>query len=219
MVIIQGNPVPANNKIISHLDSIFDFDNPNTLWSIGNHDNTSKALFREVTGKNKFHSFFRDNITFITLDTQDSLSNIVGEQKEFLFTVIDTLKATKHLILLTHKLIFMDQHPIMDSMINSICNAGKGSCFYCLNKNNFYHEILPKLIELRNKSIEVICIGGDLGFKTSEFQYIDENGIIFLGNGIGFNKNDNKVLIFTKNNKNPKLNYEFVSIDSLLINQ
>ena len=203
----------SKSETTAHRDSIFDFKNPNTLWSIGNHDKTSDKKFYKTTLKKKYHAYQRDDVTFITLDSQDSLSSIVGKQKEFLFAVLDTV-TTASVLVMTHKLIFMNDHPVLDSQISKVCNANKGDCFHCHNPNNFYDDIYPKLVALRNKNIQVLWVGGDLGYKTSEFEYVDENGIVFLGNGLWFKKDWNRVLFFSKKDKTP-LHYNFVHVDSL----
>ncbi len=203
--------------ILPHLDSIFDFKNPNTIWSIGNHDNVSDKRFYEATLRNKYHVYQKDDVTFITLNSQDSLSSIVGKQKEFLFSVLDTIQ-TRSVLLMTHKLIFMNDHPVLDEKISKVCNANKGDCFHCHNANNFYTTVYPKLLEVKNRGIQVLWVGGDLGYKTSEFEYIDDQGIVFLGNGFWFKKDWNKVLLFSKV-KDAALEYKFVHVDSLLQEQ
>lgn len=202
-----------NREAVAHRDSIFNFKSPTTLWSVGNHDKTSSTMFYKTTLKNKYHAYQRDDVTFITLDSQDSLSSIVGKQKEFLFNVLDTV-TTSSVLIMTHKLIFMNGHEVLDSQISKVCNANKGHCYYCHNPNNFYDEIYPRLIELRERGVQVVWVGGDLGYKTSEFEYVDINGVVFLGNGLWFKKDGNKVLLFSKKNKAP-LSYAFVHLDSL----
>lgn len=207
----------SGKTITPHLDSIFDFKSPTTLWSVGNHDTTSDKKFYTTTLKKKFHAYQKDDVTFITLNSQDSLSSIVGEQKDFLFSVLDTIQ-TRSVLLLSHKLIFMNDHPTLDARIAKVCNANKGECYYCHNPNNFYQEVYPKLLEVKNRGIQVLWVGGDLGYKTSEFEYVDDHGIVFLGNGFWFPKDWNKVLLFSKV-KEEELRYTFVHIDSLLRDQ
>ncbi|MEP0264853.1 hypothetical protein [Dokdonia sp.] len=207
----------SGKTITPHLDSIFDFKNPNTLWSVGNHDNTSDKKFYATTLREKYHAYQRDDVTFITLNSQDSLSSIVGKQKDFLFSVLDTLQ-TSSVLLMSHKLIFMNDHPVLDARIPKVCNANKGDCYHCHNPNNFQKEVYPKLLELKNRGVQVTWVGGDLGYKTSEFEYVDDQGIIFLGNGLWYPKDWNKVLLFSKRKDKP-LDYEFVHIDTLLANQ
>ena len=115
----------SGKTITPHLDGIFDFKSPTTLWSVGNHDTTSDERFYNTTGKKKHHAYQKDDVTFITLNSQDSLSSIVGKQKLFLFSVLDTIQ-TRSVLLMSHKLIFMNDHPVLDAMIPKVCNANKG---------------------------------------------------------------------------------------------
>ena len=64
----------------------------------------------------------------------------------------------------------------------------------------------------------MLWVGGDLGYKTSEFEYVDDQGIVFLGNGLWYPKDWNKVLLFSKE-KESELTYTFVPVDSLLSHQ
>ena len=213
--LLGGDLAPISFKdenIQNHLDSILDLKNKNTLWSIGNHDNTSNKRFRKFTNKNKYGIYQSQDVSFIVLNSQDSLGSIVGRQKEFFFNALDTL-SSKKIIFMSHKLIFMDQHPQMDGLINVVCNGRKGSCNYCHNSNNFMSEIYPRLKELRQDGKEILWIGGDLGKKVTKFEYVDDSGIIFLGNGVWYKKKNNAVLLL-RNSK--KLTYNFVDIDTLL---
>ena len=204
----------ANTEIIQHLDSVFDLKAETTLWSIGNHDKTSDARFIKTTLKNKTHAYRAHDVTFITLDSQDSLSSIVGAQKEFLLNTLDTL-TTSSVLLMTHKLIFMNGHPKMDSDIETVCNGRRGDCYHCHNPNNFQTEIVPALKTLVAQGKQVIVVGGDLGYQTASYQYKDPNGITYLGNGVWFPKEGNAVLEFSKSPQ-AELQYRFRSIDSVL---
>lgn len=207
----------SNTTIIQHLDSIFDYKSPRTLWSIGNHDKTSDARFLKTTLKNKFHVHEAHDVTFITLDSQDSLSSIVNKQKDFLLATLDSIK-TSTVLIMTHKLIFMNGHPDMDADIETVCNGRRGDCFHCHNPNNFHRDIAPKLKELQASGIQVIVVGGDLGYKQSSYEYVDPSGIVYLGNGMWYPKEWNSALIFSKAQRQP-ITYSFVGIDSLLNRQ
>jgi hypothetical protein len=215
MILLGGDlgNITFKDSLIFHLDSVLDLKNENTLWSIGNHDDTTNENFNIHTGKNKYDYFTDSNATIITLDSQDSLSNIIGKQKKFLFDILDTIQ-TKNIIILSHKLIFMDKHPVMDSLINKICNGKKGDCFYCHNPNNFQSEIYPKLLKAKRSGKNIYWIGGDLGVKTSSFEFVDNQNIVFLGNGLWFSNQKNSVLIFSSFESN--LKYKFVDLDSLI---
>jgi hypothetical protein len=202
-----------DEEIISHLDSVFSIGSSQTLWSIGNHDRAKDAAFTNYTNKPKFGVYQYGDLSFVVLDSQDSLSSIVGAQKEFLFQALDTI-SSKKLIFLTHKLIFMDQHPVMDKYINEVCNGKKGDCYYCHNPNNFQKEIYPRLKQLRKEGKQVMWIGGDLGKKTSKYQFVSEEGIVFLGNGMDPDREKNYVLEIENQDW---LKFRFVDIDSLIL--
>jgi hypothetical protein len=205
-----------NEKAISHVDSIFNLGNPNTLWSLGNHDYKNLVRVKEYTKRAPYYSYNKNGITFIVLDTQDSLSNIVGEQKKFFNSVIDTIQQSSHLIVLHHKLIWMYGNSQLEPRINKEANGNLGDCFYCTNPNNFYSDIYPKLLKIKQKGIEVICLGGDIGFKTKEFDYTTPEGIHFLASGIehGDNKT-NKALLFKHNVLTKHLEWEFIPLTNL----
>ena len=75
----------ADAKIINHLDTVFDIKSKTTLLSLGNHENTSDSIFYKHTKKKKYGLYQDQDVSFIVLNSQDSLSSIVGNQKQFLF--------------------------------------------------------------------------------------------------------------------------------------
>jgi len=204
-----------DKETISHVDSIFNLNNPNTLFALGNHDYSDLNLLKEYTNREKYYSVHTNEITFIILDTQDSLSNIIGAQKELFDNVIDTIRESTHLIILHHKLIWMYGSPILEPRISSVSNGDSGDCFYCINPNNFYHEIYPGLVKVKNRGISVLCIGGDIGVRTKEFEYITDEGIYFLASGINAGTPDNKGLVFTHDVTNGNLTWNFKPIEDL----
>ena len=204
-----------DDETMSHIDSIFDLSNPNTLWSLGNHDYSDLLRVQEFTDRLPYYAHHKDGITFIVLDTQDSLSNIIGEQKILFENVVDTLEKSSHLILLHHKLIWMYGNSDLEPNISLVSNGGLGDCFYCLNPNNFYTDIYPSLVEVKQKGIEVICIGGDIGSKTDKFEYTSQEGIYFLASGIKAGESDNKALLFEHDVSNNYLTWEYKLIIDL----
>ena len=205
----------ADDSTMTHVDSLFDLGNTNTLWSLGNHDYTDLNRVEQYTNRGPYYSINQNGITLIVLDTQDSLSNIIGPQKEFLMGVLDTVQNSTHLILLHHKLIWMYDNIDLEPQISSISNGGSGSCFYCINPNNFNSEIYPKLVEIKQNGIEVICIGGDIGFKTDEFEHLTPEGIHFLASGIRYGEENNKALLFQHDLTNNYLTWTFELLTEL----
>jgi hypothetical protein len=206
-----------NDTIMTHVDSIFDLGNENTLWALGNHDYADLDRVQTYTHRPPFYAFHKDKITFLVLDTQDSLSNIVGEQKELFDSVIDTIQESTHLILLHHKLIWMYGDAYLQARINSIPNGGFGDCFYCINPNNFYSDLYPKLLEIEEKGIEVICIAGDIGFRANEFEYTTPEGVQFLASGIEAGNSSNQALLLKHDLIGNILTWEFAFLTDLYV--
>jgi hypothetical protein len=205
----------ADTASIAHLDSIFDFRSPNTLWSLGNHDYKNTDLIRHFTSNEKYFYVKKNGITIVVLDTQHSQSNIAGDQLNTLKEAIDGMDGDTHLILLHHKLIWMYGDDELAKQIDSVSNAPAGDCDYCINPNNFYDQVYPLLLEVRQKGIEVICVGGDLGKKTSEFTYQTAEGIHFLASGINANEPDQKALLFYHSMATRELTWEYLLISDI----
>ena len=84
-----------NNSTMQRIDSEFDVGNPNTLWALGNHDYTDLNRIQEFTNRPPYYATYKNGITFIVLDTQDSSSNIIGSQKKYLqnyYEILDNLR-------------------------------------------------------------------------------------------------------------------------------
>jgi len=201
-----------SDETMNFLDSIFNFGNPNTLWALGNHDYPNLDRIEQFTQRPNFFSYHNNGITFLVLDTQDDFSKITGEQKELVQSVTDTISLSSHLVVLHHKLIWMYDHPELNELIDSTSNGMLGDCFYCLNPNNFYSDIYPMLTSVKDKDIEVLCVAGDIGFKTQEFEYLSEEGIYFLASGVNNDSTIPNCLLFKHNVKTQILEWEFVNV-------
>ena len=200
---------------MDRVNQFFNIGSNNTLWSLGNHDYTDLSRVELYTNRPSYYSYFNNGISFLVLDTQDSLSNMVGNQKDMIFNLLDTIQLSTHLIILHHKLIWMYDHPSLESEIPNVSNAGLGNCFNCINPNNFYSEIYPRLVEVNNKGIQVICIGGDIGNKVNEFEYITNDGIYFLASGIDYLKETKKALLFIHDLNNQSLSWNYEKLNDL----
>lgn len=207
----------ASDRIMNRWDQLFNFGNPATLWSLGNHDATDRNLIQQYTGRPSYYSWSNEFITVVVLDTQLDSSRISGDQLALFNAVVDTLSTTKNLLLLTHKLLWIPDHPELNASIDSVPNGGAGRCNYCTQPNNFYQAIYPKLVELRRKGISVICLAGDIGKKVSEFEYLTRDSIYFLASGIEVFPATQKVLVFNiAESTDGILEWEYRSVENLL---
>lgn len=204
-----------DEEAMNYVDAIYNLSDENTLWALGNHDYSDLSLIEQYTNRAPYFAYSKNGICLIVLDTQDSLSNIVGEQLLFFNSVMDTLSESSYLVLLTHKLIWMYSHPVLDSKIDSISNGKFGDCFYCLNPNNFYDDIYPRLIEAKQGGINVKCIAGDIGFKVNSFSFTTDEEIEFLASGVSTLEENNKALLFKHNREENELSWEFKLLSEL----
>ena len=205
----------SNNMTMDRINNMFNIEDRNTLWSLGNHDYADTERIENYTKRPPYYATYQNGITFIVLDTQDSLSNIVNNQKDFLFEVLDTIQQSNHLIILHHKLIWMYDHDVLESQISSVSNADLGGCFNCINPNNFYLEIYPNLIDISDRGIKVFCIGGDIGYNAKEFEYLTNEGIYLLASGINSKVDYNKAILFYHDLLNKKLTWSFEFLKDL----
>ncbi len=204
-----------NQNTLNYLDQVFDLKNKNTFWALGNHDYTSISLIKQTIQKPRYYAQYKNGITVMVLDTQDSLCHITGEQFRLFNNTIDTLSKSSHLVLLHHKLIWLYGNEELENKANELSNAPIDSCSYCINPNNFYQDIYPRLIELKKKGIEVVCVGGDIGFKTQKFEHTTPEDIHFLASGMSFNAEQNYGLVFKHDPGDRTLKWEFKSLDEL----
>jgi hypothetical protein len=198
-----------SDEVINHADSIFDFGNLNTLWALGNHDYFDLNRIEAATGRPPFYAYYKNGITFLVLDTQDSVSSITSEQLALLSNIKDTIRSSSHLILLHHKLLWMRGNPDLEPLIDSISNGPAGECDWCINPNNFYHDVYPLLLDVKRNGIEVLCIAGDIGDKVSEFQHLTDDGIFLLASGINAGFTGNKALLFKHNIRAKSLSWKY----------
>lgn len=211
LVILGGDIMHNSTKdaiTVKMIDDIFDLSSPNTHWVLGNHDYDNPTYVPWASKKPFYYSFHENGITFIVLDTQDSACHITGWQKKMFLSVIDTIKNSTHLILLHHKLIWLLGNSELNKHLN-ISNGEPGTCHYCLQENNFYQDIYLPLIKVQKQGINVICVGGDLGNSTRQFEYKTPEGIIYLASGIKNEDQQAKILIFYHDPESGQLSWRF----------
>ncbi|MBR9920249.1 MAG: hypothetical protein GYB31_05360 [Bacteroidetes bacterium] len=172
-------------KTLQYLDGIFDLGAPTTLWALGNHDNAQNALVSKYTERPITYTANHDGITFVVLYTQeeqDWICTISGEQLEMLQSVTDTISESSHLIVMTHKLVWIMDNP---EMVQHQGNSRYDwSCNYRIHRNNWNTDILPRLREVQERGVQVICLAGDVGNNVRTFEEHTSDGIVYLASGI-----------------------------------
>jgi len=224
-----GGDICANTTFSSttlqNIDTILDLKSENTHWALGNHDiYRGEEFISNYTGKKPFYANYINGITLVVLNTNYNVNGDcekIIKQTNFLSHICDTIQSSSHLIILQHHVTWGNiegiQNPIEFANSN---NTNK--VFYCEPYQKFDEMIYPKLISVKNKGIQPICLAGDMGQKQSNFEFTSKEGIIFLANGSlsnhpynqmfpKFNDKDS-VLIFFHNIDKRELNWEFVDV-------
>lgn len=204
-----------DDKTMERTDNIYNLGSESTLWALGNHDYSDVERIEKFTKRPPYYAYYKDRITYLVLDTQENLSKIEGAQKELVLRVLDTIQSSTHLLVLHHKLIWMYDNSELQPQISSVSNARLADCDYCINPNNFNSEIYPELVKVRQKGIQVICIGGDIGFRANQFEHKTPEGIFFLASGIETGEANNKALVFEHNLTTETITWDFVNLDQL----
>jgi hypothetical protein len=200
--------------VMDYTDSIYDFANPDVLWSVGNHDYTNPSMISGYTNRPLHYTHHKNGITYLVLDSEEDACNISGSQLALFNAVADTISESSHLIVLTHKLIWMYGNEHLEPNINSVSNGDLGTGNWQINPNNFYNDVYWKLLDIQNNGTQVICIAGDMGLFASEFEFRFDSGIQFLASGGHYNFGG-KGLIFDHNLESQELTWEFVDLNDL----
>ena len=211
-----------NYSTIQHIDTVFDLGNPETHWTLGNHDarNGNWEFYEEFTGRKTYYAYSSNEITYIILNTNlvPTNCNMINEQYEIISAVCDTIQQSKYLILLMHHGLWRDipDLPPPATYAHSDLIYWNANCDSV--NTNFVNIVYPKLVEVKQRGIDVFCVMGDMGASKKKFEMDSVDGIHFLGCGLNENHPDDLVLIFNYNTVSHELNYNFHNLDSLLIN-
>ncbi len=205
----------ADRSTLKYVDNLFDLSSPDTYWAIGNHDilDGNPEMIKEFTNRNLFYSEFTDGLTILVLDTYLE-NSILNEQYNLFSEVCDTISKSSHLLVLMHNVVW--DSVSTDFSGDDFAN-GNYPHWHCRTEpiDYFYHSMYPKLTDVQNRGIQVICISGDLGQREiKHFQYRTDTGIWFLGSGISNNpkySNGEKCmyLVLHNNIENRDVSWEF----------
>jgi hypothetical protein len=222
LLLLGGDLTEESSKersTLEYLDKIFDLGSPSTLWALGNHDNANNDWVMEFTRRPITFTQHHRGITYVVLYTQeekDWMCTITGEQLEMLQQVCDTIAESSHLIVMTHKLVWIMDNPDFAQ------HQGKGaydwSCNYRIHENNWNDDILPRLREVQNRGTQVIMLAGDIGNNVLQFEEHTSDGLVYLASGLPVDPAkaaQAKALVFRHDPETRTLNWSFVPVDSL----
>lgn len=207
-----------DSSTMVYCDNIFDLSNPNTLWSLGNHDvqRGDRDLIKSFTGRESFYTYYRDDITFIVLDTEldangSSSTFIKGDQLQMVKNVCDSIAESSFLILLHHRFMWMINNDYFSTRLTDSIAASSRS----LDTTNFYVDIYPQLQKVKNKGIPVHVFGGDR--SSINIVYSPEDSITFYAARLKGDLADsiNNVIILNYIQQKKEITTDFVPLADL----
>ena len=213
----------VNYSTVEYIDDLFDLGNPETHWTLGNHDarNMNWEYISDFTERKTYYAHNSNKMTYLVINTNivPTFCELMDEQYSLIMDVCDTIQESKYLVLLMHHGLWHDVPglPPPSEYSHSNLKYWNSNC-YDVN-SNFINSVYPKLLEVKNRGIEVVCIMGDVGEKTNGFEMLSDDGIWFIGNGLYHNGADNNIMIFTYNTSDYLLSWQFHNLDSLLLQQ
>ncbi len=205
---------------IQYIDSVFDLGNPTTYWTLGNHDarNGNYEWLKEFTGRDTYYTHYHSGITAIVMNTNLVPTDCENVEKQYriIMDVCDTIQSSSHLVLIMHHGIWRG----VPDLPNPATYAQSDFKYWNANcessGSTFVNAIYPRLVEVKNRGIEVICILGDMGGQ--HFLMDSKDGIHFMGVGLNESPKD-EVLIFEYALPGRTMTYQFHNLDSLLLSQ
>jgi hypothetical protein len=226
---------------LAYLDSIFDLKSQQTLWAWGNHDllEGDADLLLVATGRPSYYTHWQDGLQLIVLNTNLFWHHPWGPAQEdcaakaaqldWLKSVLDTVQAASHLVLLHHHGLFnelkVDQ--VGDTLLLDNVR-GMPVRPDCQESGDFTAEIYPLLKAIREQGIEVVSISGDVGMVSKGYAITTPDRIHLLGSGINnsldkqyppdYVKNfqPDSILLIQFAAQVPALSWEFVSLSTLV---
>ncbi|HMQ48681.1 MAG TPA: metallophosphoesterase [Saprospiraceae bacterium] len=180
---------------MQYLDSLLNFSKVH--WSLGNHDNDYGELtnITNYLQRPTFYTQWQAGFCLMVLNTnlfwpypgvppQDDCEQ-KAEQLAMIQAVCDTIQAASHLVILHHHALFTEK--MLDEKGDTIRTFNvnpvpfMASCDSSLTVTDFMY---PRLVELEQKGIHVVLIGGDFGMRSKQFEYTSAEGITLLGSGV-----------------------------------
>jgi hypothetical protein len=186
-----------DSATLLYLDSLFSFKNGNIHWAWGNHDLVygNQEYLEEVTGKPGFYFSRKGSLGIMVLNT--NLFYFPGgkipperclakdAQLAMIRTLVDTVENLSHLVVLHHHSILSDTLSGFTIRPDSFFNASHPEYWVsCSDKGTFTSVMYPIFKKIKEKGVEVVFIGGDVGMHAKRFEYQNPDGIWFLGSGI-----------------------------------
>ena len=229
----------AEEATLDYLDDLFDLSNPNTHWSLGNHDlrNGHRDWIEKRTHWPVYQGYTvtSQRLTRLVLNTNLSgpqVAPVPGDtalaeaQWNLITSVTDTISQSSHLIVMMHHVVLGD----VDWEMNTAGGANKDLKTYSFSADSgttFADSLYPRLVEVQQRGVQVIVLAGDFGKRSKSFYWPTREGVVFLGSGINNSILNidtpeqagsvapDRVIVFYHDPKERTLRWEFPTLDGL----
>ncbi|MCB9283951.1 MAG: hypothetical protein H6563_07760 [Lewinellaceae bacterium] len=183
---------------LAYLDSLFRFSRGDVHWAWGNHDvlygNEDRLM--ATTGRPDYYAQWVDGFLLVVLNTNlfqwpnsrpdSAFCERMEGQYHMLESLADTVSAASHVVVLHHYCLLTNEltggRYDLDTVFNYYKPFFKVRCLP--DDATFEKAVYPLLKKIRNRGIEVVLVGGDLGQRAKSFEFQTSDGIWFLGSGI-----------------------------------
>ena len=227
-----------DESTVEYLDSLFQISSPSTLWAAGNHDlrNGNWQFITDKTQRETFYTWHNEGITFVVLNTVLGHHAFASpecesrrEQFDMFEDVLDTIENSKNLVILSHEVIWgWVEKDEMESFPNANADKSGWYSFLCDTLLKFESHFYPKLVDVKNRGIDVMFISGDGGQYSKKYEYTTKEDIHFLISGINntadsiawppaaaHNFNPDTVLIINHDLLTHELSWSWVELNEL----
>lgn len=203
-----------------YIDSLFEIGNPETHWALGNHDarRGNWEWYEQLTGRKTYYTYYNSGVTRIIMNTNLVPTNCkdLDAQFEIIRNICDTITISKDLVLLMHHGLWRN----IPDLPPPVTYAQSDLIYWNANcdsvNTQFVDVIYPKLVEVKNRGINVTCIMGDLGSQLKRFDMYSIDSVRFMGCGFHDNDPNDRVIFAEKEFSADPLNFSFHRIDSLI---
>lgn len=209
-----------NYSTVQYIDSIFDLGNPETHWTLGNHDarNGNWEWYEEFTGRKTYYAWCSNRVTRLVLNTNLVPPNCKDMNAQFAMIqdVCDTISSSTDLVFIVHHGLWSGVPDLPPPTIIAQSDLVYWNANCDSVNTQFVDVIYPLLQKVKQRGINVTWLTGDFGAQAKTFDMYSVDSIRFMGCGLYHNSPDDEVLFIEKSSSGKPLSFTFHNLDSLL---
>jgi len=178
-----------------YLNSVFGFER--VRWALGNHDvdyGPPENVIEQMPHP-PFFTEWKDGFCLTVLNTNlfwpypSQPPSLACDEKlaqwQMMLSVADTIKEASHWVILHHHALFsnLKVNAVGDTVRSFNVNPMTLTAT-CDSTSNISKVWYPQLVKARQRGVQVVLIGGDVGMQAKEAEFQTPQGIWLLGSGI-----------------------------------